>query len=265
VMGLHRTAERLLPRLAAAMFADDDVLSLLAAGGVLRNVREGRERLGAARVKGLPDLARQAYAQGTLRLGRLAAMGPDRLPQVVAALSGLLDVVLTAPDLAPDRPLLIDHARAARAAARGKAQEVLGALDGLLLQLGETDLDALARHLTAGGARADGAGAYLEGVLAIARHALLGESALLEALLDHVRRAPWPEFLTEIPSLRRALTRLTPRETQAVAERAAAILGISPLEATGLFAAAPGMVRRLADWEQAVVEAEKAWAGGGAR
>lgn len=267
LMGLHRTVERLVPRLAAAMLADDDVISLLDAGRLLRTVLRGRERLSASLVEGLPQLARQALLQGALRLTRLASFGPDRLSDVLAALSALLDVTLTEPELAPDRELVIAHAEAAREAARhgARAPAVLGALDGFLLQIGRTDAAAVGRALSGFRGRADGVGAYLEGVLATARQALLGESALLEALLEHVRGAAWQDFLAALPSLRRAMTRLSPRETEAVAARAAALLGLSNLaglDAAAALEAPPELVARLSTWEEELVARERRWAGG---
>lgn len=265
LMGLHRVVARLVPRLAAAMLSDDDVLSLLSAGRSLRTVLKGRERLEASLVGGLPALARQAYLQGALRLERLAAFGPDRLGEVLDALGSLVDVALTEPALAPDRELVIGHARAAREAARAKAPGVLGALDGFLLQVGDGQIDAGAIAKALGGfrGRPDGIGSYLEGVLAVARQALLGEPALLGALLEFVQASAWRDFMASLPSLRRAMTRLSPRETEAVAERAAAILGISSLEATDLLEAPPEVVARLSAWEQALVERERSWAGQG--
>jgi hypothetical protein len=263
LMGLHRTVARLVPRLAAAMLSDDDVLSLLSAGRLLRTVLEGRERLEAARVEGIPELARQAYLQGALRLERLAAMGPDRLGEVLDALGSLIDVALTEPALAPERELLVGHARAAREAARGKAPGVLGALDGFLLQIGETDVEAIAKGLGNWRGRPDGVGSYLEGVLAVARQALLGDGALLGALLELVQASSWRDFMASLPSLRRALTRLTPRETEAVADRAAAMLGISRLEAADRLEAPPEVVARLSAWEEALVARERVWSAPG--
>lgn len=262
LMGLHRTVERLVPRLAAAMLADDDVISLLDAGRLLRTVLRGRERLSASLVEGLPQLARQALLQGALRLERLASFGPDRLSDVLAALTALLDVTLTEPELAPDRELTIAHAEAARDAARGRAPAVLGALDGFLLQIGRTDAASVGRALQSFRGRADGVGSYLEGVLATARQALLGESALLEALLEHVRGAAWQDFLAALPSLRRAMTRLSPRETEAVAARAAALLGLAKLDAAAALEAPPELVARLSTWEEDLIAREARWAGG---
>lgn len=265
VMGLHRPLTRLVGKLGAAMFSDDDVLSLLTAASLLRTLLKGRERLEAAGVTGLPQLCQQALVQGTLRLERLAAFGPDRMDDVLSALATLLDAALTEPALSPSRELLLSHARGAREAARAKAPAVLGAMDGFLLQLGEGDLATLGRtlrNLTRGATRHDGVGAYLEGVLSVARHALLGESTLLDVLLEFIRESEWDDFRAALPSLRRALTRLNPRETEALAERAARLLGLTKSEITGLLGASPEEVSRLSEWEQAAVANERRWAGG---
>ncbi|MBI4819343.1 MAG: hypothetical protein HY791_23930 [Deltaproteobacteria bacterium] len=264
VMGLHGHAERLVPRLAASMFSDDDPISLLSAAQLLRTVLKGRERLSASMVRGLPQLAQQAYVQGALRLEKLASVSPDRIDQVLEALSGLLDVALTDAKLSPSRELLLDHAKAARDVARAKSPSIFGALDGFLLQLGVGNLEALAKHLESlsrGRTKHDGLGAYLEGVLAVSRQALLGDSALLTALLEHIEKSEWDDFLASLPSLRRALTRLTPAETNAVAERAAKELGVSKEDATAMLAAPPEVVSRLSTWEESYVDAERAWGG----
>jgi hypothetical protein len=242
------------------MFADDDVLSLVSAGNLLRTVLRGRERLEGSLVEGLPQLAQQAYLQGTLRLARLANMQPDALPKVLDALAGLLDVVLTDRTIAPPRDLLIQHATLARDTARGKSPTVLGAMDGFLFQLGETDATSMAKNFAASRGRPDALGAYLEGVLTVARQALLGGSALLGPFLDHLRDADWDEFLATLPSLRRALTRLSPRETAAIAAEAAAILGVTGKGATDLLGASPEMVAKLVEWEKSFVAGEARWA-----
>jgi hypothetical protein len=265
VMGLHAPAGRLVGKLAAAFFADDDVLSLLEAGQILRTVLRARERLEAEWVKGLPALAQQAFVQGTLRLERLAGLSPDSMGRAVDLLGGLLDVTLTDAALAPSREMTLRHAQAARELARGKAPAILGALDGFLLQLGALDVPAMAvtfRTLARGTTRTDGVGAYLEGILAIARQALLGEEGLLTALIEHIRDGEWDDFVASLPSLRRAFTRLTPRETEAVAERAAKILGVPVGDALQMLGAPPEVVARLAEWEKSLVAGERAWAGG---
>jgi hypothetical protein len=245
------------------MFADDDVLSLLRAGATLRTVMEGRERLEAASVDGVPQLAQQAFMQGALRLERLAHISPDQVESVLGALSTLLDVVLTQPKLAPPRDLLLSHAIAGREAARLQSPAVLGALDGFLLQLGEGDLAGLAKRivtLSQGKTRIDGVGSYLEGVISASRQALLGDGPLFDALIAYIRDTEWDDFLASLPSLRRALTRLSPRETESVAERAAKLFGITKAEATALFGASPEVVARLGTWEQGYVADERKWA-----
>lgn len=264
VMGLHRPLKRILPRLSASMLADDDVISLLQAGSLLRTVLTGRERLSPDLV-GLPALAKQAFAQGAVRLERLAGLSADRVENAIEATRSLLDVVLTEPELAPSQELVIRHAESAREAARAGSPGILGALDGLLFQLvpgrDSSRLILALKTLTRGRTRVDGIGAYLEGLMAMARQALLGESGVLEALLAHVRDAEWQDFLATLPALRRAFTKLTPRETEAVAQRAAAMLGISATEAVQLLQAPPEVVAKLADWERAVSAAEETWAG----
>ncbi len=264
--GLHGTLARLVPRLAASMLADDDVLSLLEAGATLRNVLRGRERLEASKVPGIVQLAKQAYIQGALRLERLAQAPEGRAPDILDALGRLVEVTLIDPSLGPPRDLAIEHALRGRDAARGqKATIVLGALDGFLLQLGALEVSAITKNFVGMRGRPDALGAYLEGVLALARHALLGEGGedgappLLRALVEHVARADWDVFLASLPSLRRALTRLTPRETEAVAENVAALVGATRGQVAGSLGAAPETISRLSEWEKGEVLGEARW------
>jgi hypothetical protein len=271
-MGLHVPAARLLPRLAAAILEDPDALSLLAVAPRLRALLAVEERMAGARAGGLPDLLRQALVQGTLRLPGLSSSSPERMDEVLAALGTLLDAAQADHALGPSRRLITACARDARDAAHAKAPLILGAIDGLLFQLDAIDGATLRQDLMAFRARSDGIGAYLEGILAIARQALLAEwtpdgsssdppGSLLAALLEYVRDSEWNDFLASLPSLRRAMTRLSPRETEALAERAARVLGISAAEATEIFTAPVEIVARLGDWERAYLESESQWAG----
>ena len=58
----------------------------------------------------------------------------------------------------------------------------------------------------------------------------------------------------------RRMTRLSPRETEAVADRAAHFFGISRAEAADLLAAPPEVVARLGDWEREYVAQQDSWA-----
>lgn len=273
VTGLHSTIGKLMPKLAASMLADDDVLSLLAAGTTLRNVLRGRERLEASRALGVAQLAKQAYIQGTLRLERLANAPPDRAGDILEALVRLVEVMLTDRELGPPRDLAIEHALVGRNTARGRAPIVLGALDGFLLQLGASDVPSIAKNFVAMHGRPDGLGAYLEGVLALARHSLLGDGLaaeagqvpLLTALVNHVTSMEWGNFISSLPALRRALTRLTPRETEAVAEQCAVILGVTRGDVSASLGASPEMLTRLSEWEKNEVSNETKWANRGSQ
>ena len=262
VTGLHTTMDRLVPKLASAMLSDDDVLSLLEAGSILRNVLRGRERLEASRVRGIVQLAKQAFIQGALRLERLAQAPPDRAPVILDTLGQLVDVILVDPELGPPRDLAIEHALAGHDAARGRAPIVLGALDGFLLQLGALDVPSIAKNFVGMRGRPDALGAYLEGVLALARHALLS-GELLGALVEHVTQVEWNDFMAALPALRRALTRLTPRETEAVAEQVAVIVGLGRKDVTGSLGASPELVSRIGEWEMGELASEARWSSKG--
>jgi hypothetical protein len=101
-------------------------------------------------------------------------------------------------------------------------------------------------------------------VLSLAPRALVTAGGLLEALVAHATSSSFEAFLASLPSLRRALSRLGPREAEAAAARAAALLGLGAedaAEALEVLTVAPEVALRLAAWERRWLEQEAAWAG----
>jgi hypothetical protein len=265
LMGLEPLLGRLVPALARALAADDDPVSLLVAAGKLRRLSAWRARIGDAPGARLEELARQAYVEGARRLGRLAEGEAARAGSVPALLADLLDATLAGGAAGPARELVIAAARGeGREAARGAAPLVLGAIDGLLVALGGAGADDLAFGLASARGVPDAPGAYLEGVLSLAPRALVTGGALLEALVAHATSSSFEAFLASLPSLRRALSRLGPREAEAAAARAAALLGLGAqdaAEALEVLTVAPDVAARLAAWERRWLEQEASWAG----
>ncbi|UQA59086.1 DUF5682 family protein [Polyangium aurulentum] len=266
LMGLEPLLGRLVPALARALGADGDPISLLAAAGKLRRLSAWRARIGDAPGVRLEGLAREAYEEGARRLGHLAAGETARgVGTVPALLSDLADAILAGGPAAPSRELVIAAARGeGREAARGASPLVLGAIDGLLLALGGAGADELAEGLASTRGLAEGPGAYLEGVLSLAPRALVSGGALLEALVGYATTSPFDAFLASLPSLRRALARLGPREAETAAARAAALLGLGAQgagEALEVLTVSPEVAARLMAWERRWLEQEASWAG----
>ncbi|MDC3957218.1 DUF5682 family protein [Polyangium jinanense] len=260
-MGLDGVCLRLAPALEAAIRADDDPRSLLEAARKLRRVRALRARLGLPKAAWLDALGRAAYEEGTHRLPRLAQTSGARAADVPALLADLGGAALAADGMGPVRELLLAKARAAREIARAASPLVLGALDGLLVSLGEGRGSELGAHFEAARGRPEAKGAYLEGLLALSPRALLDEPSLLEALVAHVTSGSFEGFLASLPSLRRALARLGPRELEEISSRAAERLGLGASEALLVSPLPPEEVARLSAWELRWLEAEAAWAG----
>ncbi|MDI1446701.1 DUF5682 family protein [Polyangium sp. 6x1] len=260
-MGLEGVCRRLTPALEAAIGADEDPRSLLEAARKLRRVRAMRARLGLPRAAWLDALGRAAYEEGTRRLGRLAQTSGARAVEVPPLLADLGGATLAGDGMGPARELLLAKARAAREIARATSPLVLGALDGLLVSLGEGRGSELGAHFEAARGRPEAKGAYLEGLLALSPRALLDEPSLLEALVAHVSSGSFEGFLASLPSLRRALARLGPRELEEISSRAAKVLGLGASEARIVSPLPPEEVARLSAWELRWLEAEAAWAG----
>ncbi|MDI3290351.1 DUF5682 family protein [Polyangium sp. 15x6] len=260
-MGLEDVCLRLAPALEAAIRADEDPRSLLGAARKLRRVRALRARLGLPKAAWLDALGLAAYEEGTRGLPRLAQTSGARAADVPVLLADLGGATLAADGMGPSRELLLAKARAAREIARATSPLVLGALDGLLVSLGEGRGSELGAHFEAARGRPEAKGAYLEGLLALSPRALLDEPSLLEALVAHVTSGSFDGFLASLPSLRRALGRLGPRELEEISSRAAERIGLGASEALLVSPLHPEEVARLSAWELRWLEAEAAWAG----
>ena len=260
-MGLEVICLRLAPALQAAIHADEDPRSLLEAARKLRRVRAQRARIGLPKAAWLDALGRAAYEAGTRGLGRLAQTSGARASDVPALLADLGGATLADDGMGPARELVLAKARAAREFARATSPLVLGALDGLLVSLGAGHGSELGAHFEAARGRPEAKGAYLEGLLALSPRALLDEPSLLEALVAHVSSGSFEGFLVSLPSLRRALTRLGPRELEELSSRAAKVLGLGAAETLLVSPLPPEEVAQLSAWELRWLEAEAAWAG----
>ncbi|MDI1481661.1 DUF5682 family protein [Polyangium sp. y55x31] len=260
-MGLEGVCLRLAPALQAAIRADEDPRSLLEAARKLRRVRAQRARIGLPKAAWLDALGRAAYEEGARGLPRLAQTSGSRAADVPALLADLGGAALAADGMGPARELLLAKARAAREIARATSPLVLGALDGLFVSLGEGRGSELGAHFEAARGRPEAKGAYLEGLLALSPRALLDEPSLLEALVAHVSSGSFEGFLASLPSLRRALARLGPRELEEISSRAAHLLGLGTAETLLVSPLPPDEVARLSAWELRWLEAEASWAG----
>ncbi len=260
-LGLEGLCLGLAPSLESAIREDVDPRSLLEAGRKLRRVRAFRARIGLPKATWLEALARAAYDEGTHGLGRLAQRTGAQAKEVPALLVDLAGATLAADGMGPERERVVAKARAAREIARARSPLVLGALDGLLVCLGEGRGSELGAHFEAARGRPEAKGAYLEGLLALSPRALFDEPSLLEALVSHVSSGSFEGFLASLPSLRRALARLGPRELEEISARAGKAIGLDGPEAPVVSPLPPEEVARLSAWERRWLEAEATWAG----
>jgi hypothetical protein len=175
----------------------------------------------------LAALAGRCYARACLAIGELVAVPADQQEVTLAHLKSLAEAVL-AGDRALDRALFTDNVRSAAIAATVPFMQ--GAFAGLLTELRELEPQELARRVAAFAsshpARMVLAGEFLDGAFAVSRTSLLlGADALIAAIDDLLRAAPWDDFMTLLPKVRHAFERLHERQRLAFADRVSARYG----------------------------------------
>jgi hypothetical protein len=146
----------------------------------------------------------------------------------MAHLKSLAEAVLGG-DLELDRALFTDQVTTAALAATVPFMQ--GAFAGILAELRVIDpADLAARVAAFATSQPDKmvlAGEFLDGAFAVSKTSmLLGADALVGAIDDLLRAAPWDHFMTLLPKVRRAFERLHERQRLAFADRVAMRYGL---------------------------------------
>ena len=174
-------------------------------------------------------LAGRSYARACLAIADLVAIPVDQQEATLAHLKSLAEAVLSG-DVALDRALFIDGVNAAALAAT--APFLQGAFAGILAELREIDPQDLARRVASFAvshpARMVLAGEFLDGAFAVSKTSLLlGADALIAAIDDLLRAAPWDDFMTLLPKVRHAFERLHERQRLGFADRVSRKYGLA--------------------------------------
>ena len=188
-------------------------------------------RLAIQRDLGRPaieELAGRAYTRACLAISDLGAIPVDQQEATIAHLKSLAEAVLGG-DLELDRALFSDQVTAAALAATVPFMQ--GAFAGILAELRVIDPADLAARVAAFATSMPDkmvlAGEFLDGAFAVSKTSmLLGADALVGAIDDLLRAAPWDHFMTLLPKVRRAFERLHERQRLAFADRVAMRYGL---------------------------------------
>jgi hypothetical protein len=249
-MGLHRHTQDLLARVAGLLGEDAALDSLVAAMENLLVLEVSREPLEAHHLTGLGELATTAYHRACFVIPSLVATAPAEEPAMLDALNGLFQAVRWLGDSPDLVRLRTDALRALAATAEGSAA-MRGAAVGLLYGDGQAAEDELLQSLRGHlhSSREDGADGpnFLRGLLKTARNVLWQVPEVVSSVGEVLQEWDDDRFIKLLPLLRLALADLTPRETDQVAKRVAALLGAESLQVATLpDVAADEMLRAVA-------------------
>jgi hypothetical protein len=192
-------------------------------------------RLAIQRDLGRPaieELAGRAYTRACLAISDIGAIPVDQQEATMAHLKSLAEAVLGG-DLELDRALFTEQVTAAALAATVPFMH--GAFAGVLAELRVIDPADLAKRVAAFATSQPDkmvlAGEFLDGAFAVSKTSmLLGADALVGAIDELLRAAPWDHFMTLLPKVRRAFERLHERQRLAFADRVATRYGLSAAE-----------------------------------
>ncbi|GAA4286346.1 DUF5682 family protein [Georgenia daeguensis] len=229
VLGLHHHSAEALGLVREALGADVAFDALAAATAQLALLQEAREPLEARTLEPLPALLRTAYERAIF-LGRELS-GQECAPgDAVAALVQLREVLVGESGSGLDADLYWEMVD--RLAATHEAPLVRGGATGLQYSAGRLQAEGVARaiagHLSGTVSAGDGVG-FVGGLLGTAREAAWQEPALLAALDGRLRAWERETFVEHLPELRLAFARMTPRETDRIAEAVAGLHGATDL------------------------------------
>ena len=180
----------------------------------------------------IAGLATAAYTRACLGIGDLCAVPADQQEETIGHLKSLAEAVLSG-DQDLDRALFSDSVKAA--AVTTTIPFMQGAFAGILTELREIEPAELAARVAAFASSHPTkmvlAGEFLDGAFAVSKTSmLLGAEALVAAIDELLRSAPWDDFMTLLPKVRNAFERLHERQRLAFADRVAARYGLATTE-----------------------------------
>jgi hypothetical protein len=192
-----------------------------------------REPLAAHHLSGLKELATAAYHRACYLIAPLFNTAPEAEASMLESLSALVQAARSLGD-GPELQELRADALAVLAATTGGSAAMRGGAVGLLHGDGRcTDANIvwhLCGHLQSARGEGEDGPNFLAGLLKTARSVLWTAPGVLDAVNETLRGWDEDRFVKLLPLLRLALADLTPRETDRVAKRVAALLGTEGLQ-----------------------------------
>jgi hypothetical protein len=207
-------------------------------------------------------LATRAYTRACLAIGDIGAVPVDQQERTIAHLKSLAEAVLSG-DMKLDRALFSEQVKSAALASQVPFMQ--GAFAGILTELREIDPKELAANVaafaTSQPAKMVLAGEFLDGAFAVSKTSmLLGADALVSAIDELLRAAPWEDFMTLLPRVRHAFERLHERQRLAFADRVASRYGLAEAEQVmEVKTASAGAAAYLATLDARVAAIMKEW------
>lgn len=217
-LGLHDFLPPLLTAIMDRLDTDSMLSSTLQAMHSLVSLYRHRDALDAIALTSLEPLLRRCGERAIWLLSTLPDTAPDRSPETVLGLVALDHAATTLGDDLLDRSAMLEalehvRPRLVRVAA------ITGAADAVLWRAGVRQADQLRRAILQQFTDPDpeAAGAYLGGLMAVARRAYQEHDVLITAAGDGLSRLEEMDFRRALPRLRREHTALNPGETARLA------------------------------------------------
>ena len=181
----------------------------------------------------IDELVRRCFSRASFAIPNIASVPPEEEAHVIAGLVAIADAVISERELDLDRDLFAEYVKIA--AADTTVMTMRGVFLGLLAEIRIIEAGDLATEITSlarGSVDAMlGAGDFVRGVMEVSRTSLmLGADAIIEAIDELLRVADWEIFLTMLPRLREAFTRLQGADLGTLCDRVALRYGLREAE-----------------------------------
>jgi hypothetical protein len=230
-LGLHDQIPRAMAWLRSAIRNDPDFNSVVSALHRMALLWQSREPLKAVGLDSLPEVAQATFDRAVYLIGQLDKTPTEVAGTVAEGLVSLRELIVGSVAEWFDSDLLWQGVDRLATQVTGTAA-VLGAANGMLYSAARVDETVIcARLLTRmpEGADLREGVAYLRGVMIAAREVVWQSAQMLKTLRAIVESRSEEEFVRLLPDLRLALARLTPVETDRVAQTVAVALGQATL------------------------------------
>ncbi len=210
----------------------------------------------------IQDLLVRAFGRACFSIPEVVAVPEEEQGEVIHALQGMAEALLGEKSEVLDRDLFIENVK--HAFAQSTVPYLRGAFTGLLTELRAQTPEALAAHVSQLSRERPEvmvtAGEFLDGLLSVSKTSiLLGADALLGAIDELLRAAPWESFTTMLPRVRNAFERLHQRQRHALAERVAQRYGLQDAAAITTLTTSVAVAAEMAAIDARVAEIMQEW------